>query len=241
LLNEQGRVKVADFGLSFLLSADREIEPEPLSGGTPYYMSPEQILNEEVDVRSDIYALGVTFFYMITGGFPLGEIKKMTGLIDAHLEGTSEGPAEILDAYPAVSPGIKAAILKALERDPDKRHQSCLEFSLAIKEGSPPEMYSELLRLSLLTKENITSVERAYLDKISDRKGLGREFAKSLEENIRRDLGLPALDFAGEIREGAAGVFGEKKLDREADPSEMEKTEVSGAGISVGVTTVERK
>ncbi|MFH1489178.1 MAG: serine/threonine-protein kinase, partial [Pseudomonadota bacterium] len=47
LLNEQGRVKVADFGLSFLLSADREIEPEPLSGGTPYYMSPEQILNEE--------------------------------------------------------------------------------------------------------------------------------------------------------------------------------------------------
>jgi hypothetical protein len=89
-------------------------------------------------------------------------------------------------------------------------------------------MYSEILRLSLLTKENLTSVERAYLDKISDRKGLGREFAKSLEKNIRMDLGLPSMDYAEKIREGASGVSGEKRLERKTGPGNMEKAEVDG-------------
>jgi uncharacterized membrane protein YebE (DUF533 family) len=85
---------------------------------------------------------------------------------------------------------IKGAVLKALEKDQAKRHQSCLEFSLAIKEDAPHELYSELLRLSLLATKEITPAERTYLDRIAKRKGLQPGEAEALERSIRREMGL---------------------------------------------------
>lgn len=191
LLNETGRVKVADFGLAFL-SSQREYKKEAvLQGGTPSYMSPEQILNQEVDFRSDIYSLGVTFFHMLTGGFPSGDRTTMMELLEYHMEGSTEEAREALEALEGLRPNIKDALLKALQGESDLRHQSCLEFSLAIKEDAPYEMYSELLRLSLLTKDSITPAERAYLDSIARKKGLSPEEAKTLEKNMRKEMGLP--------------------------------------------------
>ncbi len=166
--------------------------------GTPVYMSPELILEEEVDIRSDIYSLGVTFFNMLTASFPSGDRIKATELLEYHLEGSLEEAKLIFAEFEEIPPHIKEAILNALKRDPNNRHQSCLEFSLAIKEDAPHEMYSELLRFSLLTKYNITSSERSYLDKIASRKGLAPEEAKALEMNMRKEMGLPSLDFAKE-------------------------------------------
>ena len=198
LLDQQGRAKVADFGLAFLARYGKDKKDEMSLVGTPVYMSPEQILEEEVDIRSDIYSLGVTFFNMLTATFPSGERIKATELLEYHLEGSLEEASSILEEFEDIPPHIKAAILSALSRDPNNRHQSCLEFSLAIKEDAPHEMYSELLRFSLLTKTNITSSERAYLDKIASRKGLAPEEAKALEINMRKEMGLPRLDFAKE-------------------------------------------
>jgi serine/threonine-protein kinase len=188
LLNEQGRVKVADFGLSFLLRSERSGEAGVPAAGTPYYISPEQIMDDRVDMRTDIYSLGITLFNMLTGKLPFGNIKNTSELIELHLEGVRDRAGDVLETFPDAS--LRSAILKAVERDPDKRYQSCLEFSLALKEERPYEMYSELLRLSLMTKEDITSAERGYLEKISRKRGLGPESAKELEENIRKEIGL---------------------------------------------------
>ncbi|UCF56552.1 MAG: serine/threonine protein kinase [Deltaproteobacteria bacterium] len=194
LLDQQGRAKVADFGLAFLSPYGKNKKGEMSLVGTPSYMSPEQILNEEVDLRSDIYSLGVTFFNMLTGRFPLGDKVKSTELLEFHLEGSLDRAKRTLDEFKDIRPNIKEAILKALGKDPNDRHQSCLEFSLAIKEDAPYEMYSELLRFSLLTKDEITSAERAYLDKIAARKGLGPKEAKALEINMRKEMRLPPLN-----------------------------------------------
>jgi serine/threonine protein kinase len=153
-------------------------------------MSPEQLLNEDVDSRSDIYSLGVTFFFMLTGQWPTGERKRVTDLLEYHMEGSLEEPERILDQVRTVRPRIKDAVLKALEKDQAKRHQSCLEFSLAIKEDAPHELYSELLRLSLLATKEITPAERTYLDRIAKLKGLQPEEAEALERSIRRQMGL---------------------------------------------------
>jgi serine/threonine protein kinase len=154
-----------------------------------------------VDTRSDIYSLGVTFFNMLTASFPSGDRIKARELLEYHLEGSLEEARLILDEFEDIPPHIKDAILNALNRDPNNRHQSCLEFSLAIKEDAPYEMYSELLRFSLLTKNNITSSERSYLDKIASRKGLAPEEAKALEIGMRKEMGLPSLDFIKEYRD----------------------------------------
>ena len=189
LLDPQGRVKIVDFGLSFMLGSGKKIKGERLPGGTLQFMSPEQLLNEDVDLRSDIYSLGVTFFFMLTGQWPTGERKRLTDLLEYHLEGSLEDPGKILDDVGALRPRVKAAVLKALEKDQDKRPQSCLEFSLAIKEDAPHELYSELLRLSLLATKEITPAERAYLDRIAKRKGLQPREAEALERSIRREMG----------------------------------------------------
>lgn len=190
LLDQQGRVKIVDFGLSFMLAHGKKIKGERLPGGTLQFMSPEQLLNEDVDSRSDIYSLGVTFFFMLTGQWPTGERKRLTDLLEYHVEGSLEEPEGMLDEVVTLRPRIKAAVLKAIERDPSLRHQSCLEFSLAIKEDAPHELYSELLRLSLLAAKEITPAERRYLDRIAKMKGLQPGEAEALERSIRREMGL---------------------------------------------------
>jgi serine/threonine protein kinase len=203
LLDQQGRAKVADFGLAFSRAHGHGGEG-PV--GTPHYMSPEQLLNEAVDFRADVYSLGVTFFCMLTGQPPSSDRKKMTALLEYHLEASLEEPRSILEGFENIRPRIRDAILKALEKDPNDRYQSCLEFALAVREDAPHEIFSELLRLSLLPKPEMTLPERNYLDEIAHKKGLGREEAERLEINIRRELGISPLDFASEYQKAFADL-----------------------------------
>ncbi|MGD8229573.1 MAG: serine/threonine-protein kinase [Desulfobacteraceae bacterium] len=233
LLDQQGRAKVADFGLAFIARYGKNKKGEMSLVGTPVYMSPEQILEEDVDIRSDIYSLGVTFFNMLTASFPSGDRIKARELLEYHLEGSLDEAQFILDGFKEIPPHIKKAILTALHRDPNNRHQSCLEFSLAIKEDAPHEMYSELLRFSLLTKNEITSSERSYLDKIASRKGLAPEETKALEIRMREDMGLPPLDFAKEYGDAFQDLLvrGREKEDVYLDKLEkiyVKKDRISG-------------
>jgi serine/threonine protein kinase len=215
LLDQQGRAKVADFGLAVSMAHGQGGER---SVGTPHYMSPEQLLNEAVDLRTDVYSLGVTFFCMLTGQPPSGDRKRMTALLEYHLEDSLDEPRTILEGFRNIRPRIRDSILKALERDPNNRYQSCLEFALAVREDAPHEIFSELLRLSLLPKPEMTWLERNYLDEIARKKGLGWEESEKLEKNIRRELGIPPIDFAAEYRRAFADLV---QKGREKDVSQL--------------------
>lgn len=231
LIDEQGRARVADFGLSFLLVEDDKEKKEIVAGGTPYFMSPEQIIDEIVDFRSDVYSLGVTFFNILSGTVPTGENIQISEILEYHLEGSLDRPKKILDGVEEIHGGIKAAILTALQNDPSKRHQSCLEFSLAIKEKNLYEMYSEILRWSLSTKNNFTLKERVYLDRIAEKRGLDSEQAKALEINVRKEMKLPPLDFSKEYNSAFEGrIF--KGEEDEQFLKELEDTYVTRARIS---------
>lgn len=231
LLDRQGRAKVCDFGLAFLLTCDGRPSHGMPQGGTPCYMSPEQMLNQKVDFRSDIYALGVTLFHMITGQYPTGDRKRHMELVECHVEGSLEEAEAILSEFEEITPRIEKAILKALEPQPDERHQSCLEFALAIREDASHEMYSELLRLSLLSKKDITPTERAYLDENARRRALTPEEARTLEINIRTEMGLPPLDYLREYRV-ALGHLLKSGRDAEAARAELERLYVGTKRVS---------
>jgi serine/threonine-protein kinase len=232
LLDQQGMAKVADFGLSSLLPHKEDRKGETLLGGTPSYMSPEQILNEKVDFRSDIYSLGVTFFYMLTGQSHSGDRKNLTELLEYHVEGSLDEPKIILDEFFDIRLKIKESILKALENEPNNRHQSCLEFSLAIKTDEPYEMYSELLRVSVLTKTDIALAERVYLDEIAGKKGLGVKEAEALEINIRQEMGLSPLDFTREYEKAFIDLLIKGRENEAQYRDELEKTYAKKGRIS---------
>lgn len=121
-------VKVIDFGLA-LSSQQHEAEQEAAAGfvGTPHFASPEQLKNEDLDVRSDIYSLGVTLWFMLAGRTPftgsVDEVKKL------HFR--QPPPFEQFRNLPEP---VAAILRKALEKDAAQRHQTPQELRRAIEE-----------------------------------------------------------------------------------------------------------
>lgn len=98
----------------------------------PTYVSPEQFKGDEADLRSDIFSLGVIAYEMLAGAPPLSA-RKMDEFGAKLL---NERPAPLRSLNPSVNPMIEAEILRAMEKDPVKRHQRANEFKLGLINGS---------------------------------------------------------------------------------------------------------
>lgn len=127
LLAPGGVVKVADFGLARSLDPLREDGPNTVSGailGTPAYISPEQISGERADTRADVYALGCTLFFLLTGRTPFDPNNAMQ-LLYAHLnEPVPEVPAP---------PALGAIVRKCMAKAPGDRYQTPGELAAALR------------------------------------------------------------------------------------------------------------
>ena len=134
LLSKEGAVKLADFGIAQrerLPTGDEPLRPEMMRSpaaegstafGTATYMSPEQILGEFVDARSDIFSLGVVLYELACGMRPFGGKA-------GEARGTRREPAVPLRTRaPEVPPGLEHAIMRALEKQPADRFPSAARF-----------------------------------------------------------------------------------------------------------------
>jgi len=91
--------------------------------GTPSYMSPEQVKGRAVDGRSDIFSLGVMLYEMVTGEKPFPG-QNITTVIYKIVNEEAVPPRQI---NPSIHAGISTVVMRALEKDPDQRYQSCRE------------------------------------------------------------------------------------------------------------------
>ncbi len=121
-LAPRNAVKVLDFGLAKIKSA--ESYPSLIQAqtqnvmGSPPYMSPEQWSGEDIDHRTDIYALGVIFFQMLAGRLPY-QADSMPGMMYQHL--TSPLPEFSSFGVP-IAPSLESVLQKALQKNPDERY-----------------------------------------------------------------------------------------------------------------------
>ncbi len=117
LVSTEGDIKLCDFGIAKAASKVSRTESGALKGKVPY-MSPEQAWGKPVDQRSDIYSLGAVLFEMLTGR------KLFQGDSDLNvLEKVRAGDVVLPSSLnPEVPPGLDAAVLKALAREPDERY-----------------------------------------------------------------------------------------------------------------------
>lgn len=108
LLDQQGRVKIADFGIAKLAGTDAPapaLTEDRSMLGTPNYMAPEQIEHPQaVDHRADIYSLGVVFYEMLTGELPLGRFQPPSQKVRVDVR-------------------LDEVVLHALEKEPERRYQ----------------------------------------------------------------------------------------------------------------------
>jgi serine/threonine protein kinase len=137
MLNKAGSVKVMDFGIAKAMGGSRGLTRTGIQVGTVFYMSPEQVKGERVDIRSDIYALGVTLYEMLTAHVPFSANSDFQVLSD-HVNTPPPLPTKF---YPYIPKGIENIVLKALEKSPDDRFQTVEEFGGALDHPETWESY----------------------------------------------------------------------------------------------------
>ena len=118
-----GEVKLTGFGIASRLPRERQAPAPPESiAGTLAYMAPEQTgrMNRSIDARSDLYALGVTLYQMLTGSLPFTAAEPMEW-VHCHIARKPVPPSERLETVPAV---VSALILKLLAKSAEERYQT---------------------------------------------------------------------------------------------------------------------
>jgi serine/threonine-protein kinase len=142
MLDVDDRIKIIDFGIA-ASAGWRRLTFGKLSHvmGSPDYISPEQVKNKRGDARSDLYAVGVILYEMLTGETPFHRANPFA-VMNACLSETPRRPSEI---NPAIPPGLDNAVLHALERDPDQRYATAQEFAYSL--SHPTETRVRDLRL----------------------------------------------------------------------------------------------
>ena len=169
LVTKDGTARVADFGLA-KISGEARLTQAGRAVGTVAYMSPEQLRGEDVDVRTDVWSLGVVLYEMLTGALPFhgtnehslayAIVNSETKPLDALPPGTPAGCTEILE--------------KALAKDPDARYASAAEMAEAIAAVRESAGYSGRLRTASGSREGTRTGEGRRLPNATRRLAIVR-------------------------------------------------------------------
>jgi len=130
LLDPEGVLKVMDFGIARLAERTSNITEVGLVVGTPAYASPEQLLADEVDARSDLYSTGLVLYECLTGRLPF-EAKSAIALISKVLTEVPVPPAQV---NPEIPSALSSLVLKLMARAPEDRVQSARELAKQLAE-----------------------------------------------------------------------------------------------------------
>ncbi len=119
LINQSGKIQISDFGISLMGNSVKTSRDSGLFG-TINYLSPEYIQDGRFDRRSDIYALGLILYELLTGRLPFSESAPLKVL----LERVQKDPEPALSFSPRAPKKLNAIIMRAIARNPDRRYQS---------------------------------------------------------------------------------------------------------------------
>jgi tetratricopeptide (TPR) repeat protein/TolB-like protein len=252
-LTPKGQLKILDFGLAKLQKLETDsavteslVREGPLAGTLPY-MAPEQIEGEELDGRSDIWAAGAVLYEMATGQRAFPE-KQGPRLIDHVLHHPPALPSSINHQ---IAPGLESVILKALDKDPERRYQSARELRvdlnrlLGSRSASKLEMPDVARAVAPRTRKMITAGIILALPTLVAVAGL-RWAGRNSASKAHSPRILAVLPFRAVNADSATGALGigmtetlSAKLAQVTDPSTLQLVS-TGEVESHGVETSEQ-
>lgn len=155
-------VKVLDFGIAKVFEGENDFDQlETQAGtvfGTPRYMSPEQAQGKNLDARSDLYSVGVLLYQLVTGLAPFRDDDAVV-VMAKHIREKPEAPTKAAPTRP-ISPALNRVILKALEKEANKRFQSAEVFIRALENAAEQQRNHRTSATGVFTR---TSAQRSRL------------------------------------------------------------------------------
>ena len=232
IITQNDGVKILDFGIARLLGdGNHNLTKTGTQMGTVFYMSPEQVQGKKVDIRSDIYSLGVTFYQMLTGVNPYIGLTTEYEVYSRIVKDDLPPPQEI---YPGVPAYLATILKKALAKEPVDRFQTCEEFLAALE-----------AKATIVTANK--SIPQAVNDQQSSQR-VNQQMPVAKQSNGIGNAGLvmgilglilsfiPFASFLGFLLCLLAIIFGAKGISNARKNSNLSSTKgVSTAGLVIGI------
>jgi serine/threonine-protein kinase len=141
MLTDEGGIKIMDFGIARVLGAEQKTVDGRLMG-TPAYMSPEQVLGEEVDGRADLYSVGVLLYRLLSGTLPF-KADSALAMLQRQIR---DEPISLHLQRPELPDWCDRIVQRALMKAPADRFQSAEEFRAALAEATGPLPVADLAK-----------------------------------------------------------------------------------------------
>ncbi len=230
-------VKVLDFGLAKIKSGELlgSLVAAQTQGmmGSPFYMAPEQWHDDEIDVRADIYSLGVILYQMLAGDVPF-KGKSIPSIMNMHL---NTPPVPLSERGIEVPEPLEGVVRHALEKDPARRPQSVAEFMAELR-AALPGLNGSATREPGMTTVNIGPIDTMGLsERAGVETGLHVESPESLQTiaSTPDALGTGAREEAEPSQPGAKtaaeppnATGGDGLATREADTARQQPAQTAG-------------
>lgn len=129
LITPQGQPKLVDFGIAKKVDKGKGSTKTTELAGTAYFIAPEQALGKDLDTRADLYSVGASLYYVLTGQFPYNG-KNTIDIIQKHINDPVPNPAKLRPDMPG---WLSLAVQKLMSKNPDDRFQTAKETYLYFK------------------------------------------------------------------------------------------------------------
>lgn len=201
IITPQGQAKLLDFGIAKKVDKEKGSTKTTELAGTAYFIAPEQALGRDIDTRADLYSIGASLYYVVTGHFPYHG-KNTIDIIQKHINDPVPDPSKLRKDIPG---WLSLAIQKLMSKNPDNRFQTAKETYDHFKKMRA----EDLLRLDIgttgraidlgveaslkLAKDDRLTTQSIKHQRVKDRE----DFAKPVTASSSRLPQMPQLDALG--------------------------------------------
>jgi len=218
IITPQGQAKVLDFGIAKKVDKEKGSTKTTELAGTAYFIAPEQALGRDLDTRADLYSIGASLYYVLTGQFPYNG-KNTIDIIQKHINDPVPDPAKIRKDMPG---WLSLAVQKLMSKNPDDRFQTAKETYMHLRK----------MRAEEQLRVNLGNSGRAI--------DLGEESAlkvvkedKITTESIKHQRVKDREDFSRPVTASSSALPQMPKLDASAEDPKIKRTPAKSPSVQM--------